>query len=121
MHELGQEERYGARGRCAQGASRTWVEISSHPVPVQRRRTIDLAFTRAKVAVFVDGCFWQGCPDHETGPQSNSAWWQTKLTATRRVTVTQIGCSESGGWTVVRIWEHELPVVAADRIEAAAR
>ena len=52
-----------------------------HPVPGNRRRSIDIAFTRAGVAVFVDGCFWHGCPEHGTRPRANSDWWSTKLAA----------------------------------------
>ena len=91
------------------------------PVPGQRRRTIDVAFTRAQVAVFVDGCFWHGCPEHGTQPRSNSAWWTTKLSANQaRDRDTDRVLAESG-WTVLRIWEHEDPAVAADQIRAVVR
>lgn len=49
-----------------------------YPVPGLPRRTIDIAFTRAKVAVFVDGCFWHGCEQHRTVPTANGAWWAEK-------------------------------------------
>ncbi len=52
-----------------------------YPVPGLPRRTIDIAFTRAKAAVFIDGCFWHGCPEHGTRPRSNADWWQAKLAA----------------------------------------
>lgn len=89
------------------------------PVPGQRRRTIDVAFTRAKVAVFVDGCFWHGCPEHGTRPQANSDWWSTKLAANQardRDTDRLLG---ELGWTVIRVWEHESPTDAVLRIEAS--
>lgn len=90
----------------------------TYPVPGQRRRTIDVAFTRVKVAVFVDGCFWHGCPDHGTRPRSNSTWWLGKLAANRaRDEDTDRTLSELG-WTVVRVWEHEPATDAAARIEA---
>ncbi|MBE9937794.1 MULTISPECIES: very short patch repair endonuclease [Cellulosimicrobium] len=90
----------------------------AYPVPGQRRRTIDVAFTRAKVAVFVDGCFWHGCPEHGMMPRSNGDWWKTKLAANQaRDRDTDRLLSELG-WTVVRVWEHEPPHVASDRVEA---
>src|SRR5688572_8156631 len=53
------------------------------PLPGTRRRG-DLVFTTARVAVFVDGCFWHGCPRHATAPKANAAWWREKLDANRR-------------------------------------
>src|SRR6266498_3150944 len=53
------------------------------PVPGMPRRTIDVVFTRARVAVFLDGCFWHGCPDHGMIPRSNAEWWRNKLRRTR--------------------------------------
>ncbi|MFB8229605.1 very short patch repair endonuclease [Cellulosimicrobium sp. NPDC055967] len=90
----------------------------TYPVPGQRRRTIDIAFTRAKVAVFVDGCFWHGCPEHGTMPRSNSAWWQGKLAANRARDDDTDATLRSLGWAVLRIWEHEPAVEAAARIKA---
>ncbi|MFF2267202.1 very short patch repair endonuclease [Cellulosimicrobium cellulans] len=91
----------------------------TYPVPGLPRRTIDVAFTRAKVAVFVDGCFWHGCPEHATRPRANSEWWARKLeTNMTRDTDTSRVLSELG-WTVLRFWEHEEPTAVADRIEAA--
>lgn len=49
--------------------------------PVLPRRRADLAFTRARVAVFVDGCFWHSCPEHATKPKNNAEWWEAKLAA----------------------------------------
>lgn len=82
----------------------------AYPVPGQRRRTIDVAFTRAKLAVFVDGCFWHGCPEHGTKPRSNSSWWREKLAANAARDADTDRVLETLGWAVVRIWEH----VAAD-------
>jgi len=89
------------------------------PVPGQRRRTIDVAFPRAQVAVFVDGCFWHGCPDHGTQPQSNSTWWATKLEANRTRDRDTDRLLAEAGWTVLRIWEHEDPAAATTRVRAA--
>ncbi|QKE83184.1 very short patch repair endonuclease [Arthrobacter sp. NEB 688] len=86
------------------------------PVPQQRRRTIDVAFTRAKVAVFVDGCFWHGCPEHGTRPRANSEWWAKKLTANQARDRDTDRLLVDLGWHVIRVWEHEAPQAAADRI-----
>lgn len=94
------------------------VDVS--PLAGSRRRA-DLVFTRAEVAVFVDGCFWHGCPEHATAPQANEQWWAEKLAANvRRDRDTDTRLAERG-WLVVRVWEHEDAEEAADRIEAAVR
>ncbi|GAB2592241.1 DNA mismatch endonuclease Vsr [Microlunatus antarcticus] len=87
-------------------------------VPGRNRRTIDIAFTRARLAVFVDGCFWHGCPKHGTTPTHNSGWWATKLAANHgRDRDTDEHLAEEG-WAVLRIWEHVPAVQAADQVEA---
>lgn len=75
----------------------------------------DLVFTRQKVAVFVDGCFWHGCPVHGTQPRSNALYWRTKIGRNQQRDQQIDRCLSSSGWTVVRVWEHEKPgaVVAA--------
>jgi DNA mismatch endonuclease (patch repair protein) len=81
----------------------------------------DLVFGPAKVAVYVDGCFWHSCPEHGTMPRSNEAFWQEKLARNqaRDAAVNELLAAE--GWTVVRIWEHEEIADAADKVEAAVR
>jgi DNA mismatch endonuclease (patch repair protein) len=90
-------------------------------IPGMPRRSIDIAFTRFKVAVFVDGCFWHSCPVHRTSPAANGAWWANKLETNRLRDATTDAHLASSGWTVVRIWEHEKPVDAVDRIAEALR
>lgn len=90
-------------------------------LPGLPRRRADILFTRARVAVFVDGCFWHGCPEHKTSPASNGEWWAAKLAgnvARDRETDDHL-CSL--GWTVLRIWEHEDIEHAATDIERAVR
>ncbi|BCN46974.1 DNA mismatch endonuclease Vsr [Rhodococcus hoagii] len=85
------------------------------------RRRADLVFPRRRVAVYVDGCFWHSCPQHATSPKNNAQWWADKLAANvvrDRDTDTRLA---DAGWTVVRIWEHEDPTEAADRVQAALR
>ena len=81
----------------------------------------DLVFGPAKVAVYVDGCFWHSCPEHGTMPRSNEAFWQEKLARNRERDATVNESLTAAGWIVVRIWEHEDPIAAADRVEAAVR
>jgi DNA mismatch endonuclease (patch repair protein) len=81
-----------------------------------RRRSIDVAFPRARVAVFVDGCFWHGCPDHATYPAANAVWWEAKLARNAERDVETAEHLRALGWYVHRVWEHEDPVVAADQL-----
>ena len=78
--------------------------------------TPDVAFTRARIAVFVDGCFWHSCPEHGVTPKANREWWVDKL----RVNAERDGRKDTElrnlGWLPVHIWEHEDPVEAAVRI-----
>jgi len=88
---------------------------------VTGRRRVDVAFTRRKVAVFVDGCFWHRCPIHGTLPKANGNWWRSKLEANERRDRLTDAELVSLGWLVIRVWEHEDPAEAADRIERAVR
>lgn len=67
----------------------------------------DLAFLRAKVAVFVDGCFWHGCPLHGHQPKSNSGYWAPKLARTQERDRVANAALEEMGWFPLRVWEHE--------------
>jgi len=85
------------------------------------QREADIVFVRARVAVFVDGCFWHGCPEHGTYPKNNAEWWRTKLDRNRARDVdTDLKC-RSADWEVVRVWEHERAGDAADRVERIVR
>ncbi|MFJ2814301.1 very short patch repair endonuclease [Streptomyces sp. NPDC087294] len=89
-----------------------------YPVPGMARRRIDVAFTRARVAVLIDGCFWHGCPQHATRPKANAEWWQAKLDrnmARDRETTDHL---TAAGWTVLRFWEHESPESVAVQVAA---
>ena len=78
-----------------------------HPLPFDRRRRADIAFTRAKVAVFIDGCFWHGCPMHGTTPRTNTAFWVEKIARNRARDNDTTNRLEADGWVVLRFWEHE--------------
>lgn len=85
------------------------------------RRRADVVFTKAKVAVYVDGCFWHRCPQHATAPKANAEWWAEKLdTNVRRDRDTDRVLQEAG-WRVIRVWEHEDMAEAANRVATAVR
>ncbi|MYT71529.1 T/G mismatch-specific endonuclease [Streptomyces sp. PsTaAH-137] len=95
------------------------------PVPGIRRRTIDITFGKDRIAVFMDGCFWHGCPQHATQPKSNADWWRTKLDKNMTRDHETTRHLEESGWTVLRFWEHEDPTdvaqVIADVRKSAGR
>lgn len=91
------------------------------PVPGMKRRTIDIAFSRAKVAVFIDGCFWHSCPEHGTQPRANAAWWALKLRQNAARDKETADALRSAGWIVLRFWEHETADTVADLVTAALR
>ena len=86
------------------------------PVPGVPRRTIDIAFTRARLAVFVDGCFWHSCPEHGTKPAANSDWWAWKLARTKARDHDTNQVLAEQGWDVLRLWEHEDPEAALPKV-----
>ena len=69
---------------------------------------VDIAFTRRRLAIFVDGCFWHGCPEHGVMPKSNVAFWRDKLDGTRARDAKQVLVLQAMGWSVIRVWEHDL-------------
>ncbi|MEU0154999.1 very short patch repair endonuclease [Micromonospora fulviviridis] len=81
----------------------------------------DLAFTRAKVAVFVDGCFWHRCPQHGTMPRNNRDWWEAKLDRNVARDRAKDAALAERGWVVLHVWEHEATDAAADRVQAEWR
>jgi len=89
------------------------------PVPGSRRRSMDIAFPRWQVAIFVDGCYWHGCPMHFKLPKTNTDFWVRQISRTRdRDSETNAWLRESG-WTVMRFWEHQDSSDAAAAIFAA--
>lgn len=82
-------------------------------------RTADVVFPRQRVAVYVDGCFWHGCPVHGTWPKRNAEWWRSKIEANIRRDRDTDARLEELGWLVVRVWEHEAPNEAALRVASA--
>jgi DNA mismatch endonuclease (patch repair protein) len=89
--------------------------VSARPIK-SIRRTADLVFTRTKVAVFLDGCFWHGCPEHHTKAATNAEFWAEKVARTRERDAETDRILKEAGWTVIRVWEHEDPEKAAVRV-----
>ncbi len=83
--------------------------------------TPDIAFTRAKIAVFVDGCFWHRCPRHGVLPKANRDWWREKLDRNVERDKRKDGELEDLGWLSIHVWEHDDPSTVADAIEQAWR
>jgi DNA mismatch endonuclease (patch repair protein) len=79
----------------------------------------DIVFTRQRVAVFVDGCFWHRCPEHGTAPRANTAYWSAKLERNVARDERVDRALLAAGWTVLRLWEHLEPEEAVMRIVAA--
>lgn len=94
--------------------------VDRAPIKDVRRRA-DLVFPRKKVAVFVDGCFWHGCPEHHTVSKTNAEYWAAKVETNRWRDRDTDALLEAEGWTVVRVWEHDAVEIAADRVERAVR
>lgn len=93
-------------------------------VPGDRRRRVDIVFGPARVAVFVDGCFWHSCPEHGNTPKANREWWAEKLQRNVRRDQDTNRHLADAGWLVVRVWEHQVVkdvIDVADTIERAVR
>lgn len=94
--------------------------VAYRPVP-SLRRTADIVFTRQRIAVFIDGCYWHACPEHGTVAKANASYWSEKLA---RNVVRDTDTTEqlrASGWTVLRFWEHENPDQVAARVAAVVR
>lgn len=91
--------------------------VAAKPLP-GLRRTADIIFRPVKVAVFIDGCYWHGCPEHYVAPRTNPGYWSDKVARNiARDSDTNQQLKEAG-WTVLRFWEHESPEESAMRIAA---
>lgn len=88
---------------------------------VATRCEVDVAFTRTKVAVLIDGCFWHRCPVHATDPKANGSWWETKLAANVARDRRNDSAMCDAGWTVLRFWEHEGMDHVVEAIELKVR
>lgn len=90
------------------------------PLPALRCQA-DIVFRPQRIAIFVDGCFWHLCPVHGEIPRSNAEWWRDKLERNVARDRRNNKILRRDGWIVLRVWEHEDPNIAANRIELAIR
>jgi DNA mismatch endonuclease (patch repair protein) len=102
-------------------ASGLRYRVDVRPVPSLRRRA-DIVFTRKHIAVFIDGCFWHGCPEHGTREfKTNAIYWTEKIARNTRRDLDTAAHLEREGWTVLRYWEHVHPDEVVASIEAEYR
>ncbi|MFI6334807.1 very short patch repair endonuclease [Streptomyces sp. NPDC050535] len=94
--------------------------VSVRPLP-ELRRTADLVFIKSRIAVFVDGCYWHGCPEHYRPASRNADFWTEKINGNRERDIETNHLLSQAGWTVIRIWEHEDPAEASQRVIQAVR
>jgi DNA mismatch endonuclease (patch repair protein) len=92
--------------------------VSARPLRALRR-TADLVFWDANVAVFVDGCFWHGCPEHHAPPKTNASYWATTIRGNKSRDEDTTERLRGEGWAVLRFWSHEEPLSVATQIAKA--
>jgi DNA mismatch endonuclease (patch repair protein) len=86
------------------------------------RRRADIVFTRQQIAVFIDGCFWHGCPEHGRSTFNHNAdYWPAKIESNKKRDTNTTNSLAAAGWLVLRFWEHEVPTDVAAAIERAVR
>lgn len=95
--------------------------VSIAPLKGLRRRA-DIVFTRQRIAIFIDGCFWHGCPEHGRSTfNHNTAYWPSKIAANKARDVNTTDNLTAAGWLVLRFWEHEAATDVAAAIERSVR
>jgi len=94
--------------------------VDHRPIASLRRRA-DLVFPTEQVAVFVDGCYWHGCPDHYVPSKSNTTYWSEKIKSNCERDANTDSTLHAAGWYVIRAWQHEAPDAVADRVAAVIR
>ncbi|QQG90208.1 very short patch repair endonuclease [Mycobacteroides chelonae] len=103
--------------RCLLHSCGLRFRVDYRPVAAIPRRA-DIVFTRARIAVFIDGCFWHGCPEHHVPAKSNTQYWGSKIRRNRARDSETTYLLRRSGWTVLRYWSHEpAEYVAADICE----
>jgi DNA mismatch endonuclease (patch repair protein) len=94
--------------------------VSARPQP-ELARTADLVLRKTRIAVFVDGCYWHGCPEHHTQPATNPEYWSDKIARNIERDQETTAYLQQTGWTVMRFWEHEDPEAVADIVQEAVQ
>lgn len=93
--------------------------VHRRPIP-GLRRTADIVFPTVKLAVFIDGCFWHGCPRHHRLPASHQDYWEAKIATNRARDEATDRALADHGWTVIRVWEHEAVDEVVEQIATTA-
>jgi len=106
--------------RSAVHAAGLRYRVAARPLP-DLRRTADLVFRSARVAVFMDGCFWHGCPVHHTKASANADYWAQKVEQNIKRDRDTDARLIAAGWLPMRVWEHEDPAEAAQRLLEVVR
>lgn len=100
--------------------ARGWrFRVNYRPLAADRRRSVDIAFTRRKVVVLIDGCYWHGCPHHFIMPKTNEDYWSKKISGNQVRDVETSRLLADQGWTVLRFWEHTPVAEVVRSIESA--
>lgn len=94
--------------------------VDVRPLPTLPRRA-DLVFPTERVAVFVDGCYWHGCPEHYVASRSNAAYWSEKIERNRARDAETDKALLAAGWQVIRAWQHNDPSAVAETVAVAVR
>lgn len=94
--------------------------VNSQPIP-NLRRTADIVFTRQKIAIFIDGCFWHGCPAHYVPSKTNKDYWGAKILNNKARDRETSSMLSAAGWTVLRFWSHETLADITGKITNAVR
>lgn len=101
---------------------RRGLRFRKHAAPLSGLRCrADLVFPTEQIAVFIDGCFWHGCPDHSTQPRTNRKYWTAKIERNMQRDQLNDETLRLAGWESLRIWEHERPIDAVERIERVVK
>ena len=94
--------------------------VAKQPLP-GLRRSADIVFPKARVAIFVDGCYWHGCPEHHRAATINAEFWNEKIAKNRARDEETSRVLNEAGWIVIRVWEHEDPREVAAHVSAVVR
>ena len=94
--------------------------VAARPQP-ELPRTADLVLRKSRIAVFVDGCYWHGCPEHHTQPSTNSEYWADKIARNIERDTETTDYLQKAGWTVLRFWEHQDAESVADCVQRAVQ
>lgn len=110
------------RSRLHAAGLRFRVDLPVRPEAASRPIRPDVVFAKQRVALFIDGCFWHGCPEHGTLPAvTNAGYWAAKIAENRARDARHDTVLAAAGWTVVRVWEHDDPEEVAHKVAALIR